>query len=1088
MINPSLSIRGSFLWSIVICIYVLTGCKPDLPEEVDLAYENLPERIDYNFDVKPILSDRCYQCHGPDENSRKADLRLDIEEEAFRKLKSGNYALVKGSLSKSEVFHRLISSDPEYMMPPPDSELSMTPEEIAIIAKWLDQGAEWKPHWSLIPLEKPEIPTAQKGWKTVNPIDQFIQEKLAQAGLEPSDETERERLIRRVTIDLTGLPPTVGEIDAFLSDESPDAYEKVVDRLMASDAYAERMTLEWLDVARYADSQGVSFDGARTSWPYRDWVISAFKENLSYDKFITYQLAGDLIENPTRETRIATAFNRMNPLEVSQGSIDEEFRVEYIAERTGMAGTAFLGLTIECARCHDHKFDPISQKEYYQLSAFFNTTEERGLSPTDADRAPTLLLFDEDQKKKFDSLEFVINAEEDALHKSAEQIENIRQYLASFDPDGKIDGQIGHYPFDKIEDYKKEIKKKNKKAKKEYEDIKLLDGNKKAEGTLNVDLAEGKFGNALVLNDEYDYVELNEIGEFNHYDPFSVNVWANTTRSGKGPTQTIIGNSGPYIADYRGWELALDSTAHISVRLIHRLPDDFIHVVSEETVTPDQWHQIGFTYDGKQSADGVSIYLNGKKVAMKLKEDRLKRSMKPVRGYTMKTDTIPVMVGRSKRIWTFDVGLFEGMIDDVRIFNRQLSQLEMASLANNVPVKIPESWEKEYAVLHDPAIQQQAAKLREIRMQRTTIIDSVKQVMVMEEMKNPRKTYILDRGLYNEHLEVVEPGTPEHVLPFTEDYPRNRLGLAQWLTNPQNPLTSRVAINRYWQMIFGRGLVGTPEDFGNQGERPTHPELLDWLAADFIENGWDVGRTIKMMVMSATYRQSSFAPKHIIEQDPGNIYLSHSNSYRWPAEVIRDNALAVSGLLHEHVGGPSVKPYQPDGLWDELSQTSFQLMKYERDSAENLYRRSLYTFVRRFAPHPFMTNFDATAREYCLIRRDITNSPLQALTLLNDPQIVEASRVLSERVQKESPDELPNQISYAFRLSTGMHPSDQQLDVLVEHYQASLKRFETNPAMADSLLSIGDKKWDESLDKNKTAALTLVANTILNYDESYMKR
>ncbi len=1088
MINPSQSLRGPVLWFLVLFISAFAGCKPDLPEEVDLAYDQLPEHIDYNFDVKPILSDRCYTCHGPDENSRKADLRLDIEEEAFRKLKSGNYALVKGSLSKSEVYHRLVSTDPEYMMPPPESELSITPEEIAIIAKWLDQGAEWKPHWSLIPVEKPEIPDINQNWNAVNPIDQFVHQRLVLAGMEPSPEAEKERLIRRVTMDLTGLPPTVEEVDAFLSDQSDDAYEKVVDRLLDSEAYAERMTMEWLDVARYADSQGVSFDGARTSWPYRDWVISAFRDNLPYDQFITHQLAGDLIENPTKESRIATAFNRMNPLEVSQGSIDEEFRVEYVAERTGMAGTAFLGLTIECARCHDHKFDPITQKEYYQLSAFFNTTEERGLSPTDADRAPTLLLFDEEQQKKFDSLEFVINAEEDVLRKTTEQVASIQEYAASFDPKGKIDGQVGYYPFDKIEDYKKEIKKKNKKAKKEYEDVKILDGNKKAEGTLNIDLADGKFGKAAVLNEEYDYVLLREMGEFDHYDPFSVNVWANTTRAEKGPTQTIIANSGVYIADYRGWELALDSTSHITVRLIHRLPDDFIHIVSEETVTPNEWHQIGFTYDGSRRAEGVTIFLNGKKLKYTVKEDRLKRSMKPVVGYMMRPDTIPIMVGRSKRRWTFDVGLFEGMIDEVRIFNRQLSQLEMSALAEAVPKKIPESWKKEYAILHDQDVRKQADKLREIRMQRTAIIDSVKQVMIMEEMKNPRNTYILDRGLYNQHKEVVEPGTPQSVLPFTDEYPKNRLGLAQWLTNPKNPLTSRVAVNRYWQMIFGRGLVRTPEDFGNQGERPTHPELLDWLSADFIENGWDVRRTIKMMVMSATYRQSSYADPNQMESDPGNIYLARSNSYRWPAEVIRDNALAVSGLLHEEVGGPSVKPYQPDGLWDELSQTSFQLMKYKRDSAENLYRRSLYTFVRRFAPHPFMTNFDATAREYCLIRRDITNSPLQALTLLNDPQIVEASRILSERVQKESPDTLPDQISYAFRLSTGMHPSDQQVDLLVEHYEASLKRFETNPAMADSLLSIGDKKWDQTLDKNKTAALALVANTILNYDESYMKR
>ena len=1069
------------------CFSMLFNCTVQLPEEVAIAYDDLPDQIDYNFHVKPILSDRCYQCHGPDEKSRKAGLRLDVEEEAFSKLNSGNYAFVKGNLRKSEAFHRLISSDEALKMPPVDAELTISPREIAIIAKWLEQGAELKQHWSLVAVESPKVPEAVSGWNSTNEIDRFVQAKLKEKGFEPSPEADKERLLRRVTMDLTGLPPTIEEITAFLNDSSPEAYERVVDRLLASDAHAERMAMEWMDIARYADSQGVSFDGARTSWPYKDWLIEAFRKNIPYDEFIKMQLAGDLIEEPTQESRIATAFVRMNPLEVSQGSIDEEFRMEYISERTGMVGTSFLGLTVECARCHDHKFDPISQKEFYQISAFFNTTEERGLSPTDADRGPTLLLWDDEQKKKFDSLEFVINARENELV-AENDIQLLRNYMERWEEKPEARHALATYSFDTIEPYKKLKKNRNKKAKKEYEEIQITDGNKDAQATLNITLDEGKFGKALLLNEEYDYVNLEKVGEFDHYDPFTVSTWFNTTRKDKGPTQTIIGNSSVYIGDYRGWELALDSNMYLTVRMIHRLPDDLIMIRSTEKVEPEKWNHVAFSYDGSRKAAGIRILLNGEELTCDIVEDRLKRSMRPVVPYTMKTDTIPVRVGRSKRIWTFDVGLFEGRIDEVKIYNEQLSRLEMSALAENRPDQVPEDWKKEYARLNDPEFIQRQTDLLTLRKARSAIIDSVSQIMVMEEMAVPRKTYILNKGLYNQHLEAVSPGGIERVLPYTDEYPKNRLGLALWLSDRRNPLTSRVAVNRYWQMIFGKGLVRTPEDFGSQGERPTHPELLDWLAADFMESGWDLRRTLKLMVMSSTYRQSSFTSDEMLLKDPGNVYLARSHSYRLPAEMVRDNILAASGLLVNKVGGPPVKPYQPEGVWDDLDGTSYQLTKYKQDTADNLYRRSMYTIVRRFAPHPFMTNFDASSREICLIKRDVTNSPMQALTLLNDPQILEASRILSERVQQETDSSLRDELVLAYRLSTGTTPSEEKIRLLTAHFKASLGRFENDPAIADSILQIGEKPWNKDLDKNRTAALALVANSIFNYDESYMKR
>lgn len=1071
---------------------MLNSCQPALPDPVAKAYASLPNKIDYNFHVKPILSDRCYQCHGPDENTREANLRLDLQEEAFARLNSGKRAFAKGSLRKSEAFHRIISEDPEMQMPPPDSKLSLSPREMAIISKWLKQGAEWKTHWSFLEVEKPEVPRKHEEWMAINPIDQFIQAPLPALNLSPNPVADKERLLRRVAMDLTGLPPTIEEIDNFLADTSPEAYEKVVDRLLASVAHAERLTMEWLDVARYADSHGVSFDGYRRMWPYRDWVIGAFQQNMPFDRFITRQVAGDLLPNATDDEQLATAFYRHNPMEASMGSIEEEYRVEYVAERTATTGTAFLGLTIGCARCHDHKFDPISQKEFYQLSAFFNSVEELGLGPTDLNRAPTLLLYEDPQKATIDSLERLITLEESRLDSTKSTVDQIGDYIAGLGQPQAIKGEIGYFPFEQLKKIKRKKKQRKKdkeeKKKPEYEEVLILDGNKKSEATLGVTLAEGKKGKGLLFDEDYDYASLKKLKIFDHYDPFSVSAWINPKRQKEAHVQTVIGNSFLYVSFFRGWDLALDSTNHLRVRLIHRLPDDYVEVVTREAVPPEQWTQVGFTYDGGRKAKGIALFINGRKVATTTLEDRLQRSIKPIHRYTARLDSIPLRIGKSYRLWSGDVGLFRGVIDEVRLFDRQLSMLEMAQLGENQSDTAPDSWKREYASLHDQSAQQVQDRLLVLRQARAAVIDTVSEVMVMKDRDRPRKTFLLERGLYNAHGEEVECGTPAYVLPFTPDFPKNRLGLAQWLVHRKNPLTARVTINRYWQMIFGVGIVKTTEDFGNQGELPSHPELLDWLAAEFMDSGWDLRKMLKMMVMSYTYRQSSRTDPEQYEKDPENRYYARGNSYRWPAEIIRDNALAASGLLKNKVGGPSVKPYQPDGLWRELGQFTFKLAKYQQDSGADLYRRSLYTFIRGFSPHPFLTNFDATNREICITRRSTTNTPLQALNLLNDPQFVEASRVLSERVQREAAPKLEEQIRLGFRLSTGVKPTPQLLSTLTEQYHGAYSYFTEYPNLADSLLHIGEKPPDPELDKTRTAALTMVANTIFNYDESYIKR
>ncbi len=1089
--------RGWTYPVLLFFIWMNFGCSGRLPKEISQAYASLPEIVDYNFHIKPILSDRCYTCHGPDDQTRKAGLRLDVEEAAFKRLESGHHAFVKGSLRKSEAIHRLLSDDPNVMMPPPDSELTMSAREIAMIAKWIEQGSQWKEHWSFLALKKPAIPELSNDWPRRNDIDYFIQNNLEQLGLQPASETDRAHLIRRVTMDLTGLPPTVAEIDAFLNDASEEAYEKVVDRLLLTDAFAERMTQEWMDVSRYSDSHGMSFDGSRTSWPFRDWVIKAFKNNMPYNTFITHQLAGDLIPDADEQSRIATAFVRMNPLEGSAGSIDEEFRIEYVNERAGVTGTALLGLTLECAKCHDHKFDPITQKEFYQMSAFFNHTMEYGLAPADSDRAPTLMLLNDEEKSKINTYLASLQTEEKAVEQLKREARS--QYHKPL-PKDIVSDPMGHYAFNTIKPYKKEIKKKKdeeeekdkkkakKKAKKkEYMELQMLDDNTDAEANLNITLTEGKYGKAAYFNEEYDEIYLRKIGEFDHFDPFSVSTWIRTEKDTAGASQTIIGNSGTVFQFHRGWELALDSLNHVRVRLIRRLPDELCSVSSLTPIPANTWQHIGFTYDGSKSAKGISIFVNGRKVKTQTHLDQLKRSMIPV-NFKMKRDSIPLKVGRSFRLWTEDLGLFQGAIDDIKIYDHQLSQWEMATLGEAEIDSNSEAIKEEYWFLKDPALAAKRKGIRETRIQMSKILDSANELMVMEDMKLPRKTYILEKGIYNQHGEAVEPGGIDKVLPYRSDFPKNRLGLARWLFDDKNPIVARVAVNRYWQMIFGRGLVKTAEDFGSQGERPSHPELLDWLAVDFKDHGWDIKRSIKQMVLSHAYRQTSYCPESLRETDPENRYLARSPSYRWPAEMIRDHALKASGLLVEDIGGPSVKPYQPEGLWKEVGMSSETLKTYEQDKGNKLYRRSLYTFSRRFAPNPTMINFDATSREICTIRRNTTSTPLQALTLLNDPQFVEASRVLSEKVQKEFPDSVTQQIVSAFRRSTGLKPNTAQLTVLQDQYEQSLRQFEREPLLSDSILSVGERPFDTVLSKEKTAALALVVSTIFNFDESYMKR
>ncbi|MCB0684895.1 MAG: DUF1553 domain-containing protein [Saprospiraceae bacterium] len=1055
-----------------LCVLLLLSCGEKLPDEINDEYVNLPKYVDYNFDIKPILSDRCYSCHGPDELARKGGLRLDVEKISKSKLESGNTALVEHNLAKSAVYQHIISEEEDMIMPPPDSKLHLSARDKAMIVKWIEQGAEYKPHWAFIAPVKtnPPEPTTPE-WKVNNEIDLFIQKSLRSHSLVPSNEASKETLLKRVYMDLTGLPPKLDDIDAFLNDNSSEAYEKVVDQLLASDAGAERLAMEWMDVARYADSHGLHADGWRNAWPWRDWVIKAFQSNMSYDQFVTEQLAGDLLPNPTREQILATAFHRNHPMTAEGGAIDEEFRLEYVADRTNTTATALMGLTMECARCHDHKFDPISQKDYYALSAFFNNVREVGMTGDDGNYGPLLKLTSPETDQKLKDLQQSIIQATNELEKEAATIAATKQYLTRV-KDQIHQGQINHLSFEK--------KARNPKG------LNIFDGNTSVYANGDPPLVEGKIGKAVFFDNEYDEVYLSEVPELDVPTPASAAMWINTKKRQLTKTQVLIGNAGNKNNYWRGWDFYLEDNNQISLRLINALPHNLIHVKTQDSVLLNTWTHVAFSYDGSGKAEGVKIYINGAQVSVDVIYNRLYKNIRTISAGANEEVHQPLRISKSYRAFTGDNGIFKGKIDEIYLYNRVLSSLEIAYLAgentDNDALRI------DHTLVHNPKWLALQKKRNDLVQEMIGLMDTVPEVMVMEEMNMPRATHVLNRGQYDAPGEQVDPSTPPEILPFPDNLPRNRLGLAIWLFDPKHPLTARATVNRYWQMIFGRGIVQTARDFGNQGALPSHPELLDWLAVTFQESGWDVRSLLKSFVMSATYRQSSETDPTQKEKDPENIYLSRGVTLRWPAEMIRDNALAASGLLVRKIGGPSVKPYQPEGLWIEKGTFSYKLLRYIPDEGDGLYRRSLYTFIKRTSPPPSMTIFDVPSRDVCHISRESTNTPLQALVLLNDPQYVEAARILGERMLREGGITLKDQMVYGFRLVTGRRPIPEEVEVLTAIYKESLEEFSRDNAKATELLAVGNRVSDLQLPLQKRAAMAMVGSTMLNMDEAYMKR
>ncbi len=1029
--------------------------------------------ISFNKDIRPILSDRCFKCHGPDADNQKSEFRLDTRERATADLGDGFFGIVPGNVEESDLHWRIWDDFEEDMMPPPDSNLSLTDDEKKLLDRWIEEGAPYDTHWSLKPLPKTvEVPAFKSEW-TRNDVDRFVEQGFVASEVVPAEETSPEKWLRRVSFDLTGLPPSIEEIEVFLADDSEQAYEAVVDRLLASDAYAERMTSEWLDVARYSDSNGYQRDHERRVWPWRDWVIRAFQENMPYDQFIATQLAGDLFPDATQDDILATAFNRLHGHLMEGGIVLEEYRVEYVADRTQTFGSAFLGLTMECARCHDHKYDPLPTKDYYELSSFFANIEESGLIAFFSHAVPT------------PAMTITTEEADKALAEAKEQIDTVSEELASVSVSTEAKNA-----FEGWQETKPRLEWPGRVAwisfdEREGESFANASAPDVPANSPEINtLVPGVFGQALEFTGD-DKMEVFNVGHFPREHPFSASVWVRPNQYA--PRESLFSRGGGADdAASMGYEFML-MDGKPTASWIHFWPGNAMRVQAKEAIPVGEWSHLVVTYDGSSRASGVKIFLNGRGLELETIKDQLTKEITSWQTPNGGLVRQHLVLGERYR----DRGFVEGQMDEFQMFDREVSTLEARMLYQMKPTSpllgaaVEEIYGTTSEELYDhflatsylPAMRLRSA-LQTARAELHGIWDALPDISVMREATKPRQSYVLNRGAYDARGEEVFSDTPSALPPFPEDQPRNRLGLARWLTDPDHPLTARVAVNRYWQMIFGLGLVRTPEDFGSQGSNPTHPELLDWLARDFVDHGWDLRHLLRRMVLSATYRQSTFGDKASVDKDPENLTLCRSNPTRLAAEMIRDNALAVSGLLVEKMGGPPVKPYEV--------AVSFKPM--DPDEGEGLYRRSLYTLWKRNSPAPMMVAFGAPKRDVCSLKREPTTSPLQSLVILNGPQFVEAARVMGEKLIAKYQGDRTAVIEEAFYQLTSRQPDREEVRILLDLYQAQRLEFDANPAEANALLEVGDSPVSLYENPREHAAAAVVINAIMNINESLIER
>ncbi len=995
-----------------LCIAIVTLTLTTSVGADDSTYSQ--QKFLFNRDIRPILSDSCFPCHGPDAKNRQADLRFDVAESALA-ARDGRRAIVPGNVEQSELIRRVLSRDPDEQMPPPGSGHALTKDEIDKLQKWIKSGAKWEKHWSLIPAIKPALPSLPASSDQHQPLDTFIQAKLAQAKLAPSPPADKPTLLRRASFDLTGLPPTNAEIRSFQENKSPDAYEQQLDRLFASPRYGEQMARPWLDAARYADTSGYQSDGERHMWRWRDWVIDAYNRNMPFDQFTVEQLAGDLLPNTTLEQRIATGFHRNHRGNAEGGIIPEEYAAEYVADRVETTGTVWLGLTIGCARCHDHKFDPISIREFYQLSAYFNNVPEKGRAVKFGNSPPFISAPTKAQQMELLGLELqllsartrwkVLKSELDRDQADWERTAS-GDLPKHFFPDNAL---LKHWTL---------------------KDRPLVDA---------------------------PVIDAGDIADFGYLDKFTLSAWVWLVDEKSGGT---ILSRMTDVPEGDGYQLAI-ADGKLQLNLVKRWLDDSTRVQTAAALPLGRWAHVAGTYDGSRTAAGIRLYVDGKLQAPDVLLDELNQPINTKQ---------PLRIGGGGG----PAANFRGQLKDVRVDVAELSPEEIAWLAtseslanirnkswvNRTPAEARKL--REYFLTHAASETLRAAykEVQAAERKLNAFEAALPNVMVMEEMETPRETHILLRGQYDQPGERVTFGVPAALSSLPKDAPRNRLGLAQSLVSKDHPLTSRVQVNRIWQLHFGTGLVKTAEDFGSQGEWPSHPELLDWLAIEFPAHGWDVKWLQRQLLTSSTYRQQSRFSPEVAERDPENRLLARGPRQRLSAEQLRDQALFVSGQLVEQIGGPSVKPLQPPGLWKELTGAA----DYEPGSGADLYRRSLYTFWKRTIAPPNMIALDAPSREYCTVRTSRTNTPLQALTLLNETTFAGAAEDLARRALLR--DELDGaRLVWAFQACTSRQPTYQEVGILL---QSLAKQRQLHPG-------------------NEPAAYTSVMRVLLNLDETLHK-
>ena len=1074
-------------FSVLICLATVAGAAP----------------VDFGRDVRPILSDKCFHCHGPDESARKARLRFDTREGALR-LKNDSAVIIPGKSAESEIIFRVTSTDTEEMMPPPEAKLGrLTAAEVATLKRWIDEGAPYQAHWAFEPVTTvgPPLPRAGASVNEQHPIDRIVSAGLATRSLTLQPEADRATLIRRLSFDLTGLPPTMAEIDAFDHDaiRNPEsAISNHVDRLLASPRYGERMATDWLDIARYADSYGFQVDRERDMWPWRDWVIKAFNENLPWDKFVTWQLAGDLLPNASDDQVLATAFNRLHAQESEGGSVEEEYRVNYVNDRVTTFGTAFLGLTLECARCHDHKFDPIAQKEFYSLAAFFQNIDEAGLYSYFTKSAPTpaMWLPDADHQGKFSAATAAVKSAEATL--AAMREERRAAFTAWLTNDLPapvvVADELARFSFDSRETPPPPPAKTAAKSAAPAEAMPVappteetavaatekLPGAGRFVSLINADdhastpkenvSVAGRSGLAVKLTG--DHAINTKLGNFQRHDPFSISLWIQTPDVKE--RAVVLHRSRAWTdAASRGYELLIEE-GKLKWSLIHFWPGDAISIRATAPVPMGEWVHVTITNDGSSRAAGLKIFVNGEPARTEVIRDHLTKDITGGGGDF-------IALGERFR----DRGFKDGLVDELRVFNRALTLVEVrglfspvASSAADASALDREAWFDFYLANHDEPYRAQLAVLTAARAAQTNLADEAKEIMVMRELAQPKPAFVLKRGEYGERGAAVSADTPAALPPFPADQPRNRLGLARWLTDARHPLLARVTVNRFWQALFGRGLVKTVDDFGSQGDRAEYPALLDWLAGEFVRSGWDVKALLKTIVLSQTYRQRSFATLEIMADDPENIWLARGPRHRLPAEMIRDHALAASGLLVEKIGGPPVFTYDiPESFKPAPA-----------GKGEQLYRRSVYTFWRRTGPAPMLETFDVPKRVVCVARRDTTNTSLQALVLLNGPQFVEAARVLAEKLHRDCGGRRDEIVGLAFRRLLGRMPNAAERTILGAMFDEQLAWFHAHPDNAVAHLAVGDTPRDAALPADEIAAIATVVNTLMNHDAFAVKR